>query len=398
MSSTPDPRTNEVRNMKLLGQADLDGAADGMHVNVKDGHAYFGHQGNGGTSIFDVRDPREPRLVNQIPAPPNTHSHKVQVLGDTLLVNRERMQEKLGGTFQRPWVAGLSIFDVSVPARPLELAFWPCAARGVHRTAFWSEPYAYVTAGASDFDYQILMVLDLSDRADPKEVARWWIPGMRRDEAGQRTWGPDRVAKFHHGVPFGDRLYTGWWDLGMVILDISDPTDPTMVSRLDLHSADGPSHNTHSAHPLPGRDALVTTDESIVGNYCNIHEGGKEFHARIVDISDEKNPRVISRFPFPEDDYCHCARGGRLGPHNIHEMRPGSFQDDSLVFMTWFNGGLRVYDVSDLENPSEVARFVPAAPEGRSSSQVNDVYVDGDGLVYATERYGGGLYILELDL
>jgi hypothetical protein len=42
-----------------------------------------------------------------------------------------------------------------------------------------------------------------------------------------------------------------------------------------------------------------------------------------------------------------------------------------------------------------VADFVPPAPPGRSSIQFNDVLVGGDGLVYAPDRYTGGLYIIE---
>jgi len=38
---------------------------------------------------------------------------------------------------------------------------------------------------------------------------------------------------------------------------------------------------------------------------------------------------------------------------------------------------------------------VPEAPPGRSSIQFNDVLVAADGLVYVTDRFTGGLYILE---
>jgi hypothetical protein len=56
---------------------------------------------------------------------------------------------------------------------------------------------------------------------------------------------------------------------------------------------------------------------------------------------------------------------------------------------------LRVVDISDATAPREVAYFVPPAPPGRSSIQFNDVLVGADGLVYATDRYTGGLYIIE---
>lgn len=389
----------DAAGVTFLGHTDLGGAGDGMQVMTKDGYAFFGHQGRGGTTIIDVRDPREPRPVGNLPAPPNTHSHKVQILGDTLLINREQLPAKLGGRSDEPWAAGLSVFDVSNPLSPREIAYWAAGARGVHRTSYWSEPYAYVTAGSTDFAQQILVVLDLSDPERPREAARWWLPGMRNDEHELRTWGPDREVKLHHAVPWGDRLYSGWCDLGFAVHDISSPTSPQLIAHVELDDVDGPSSRTHSVQPLPDRNALVVTDEAVLGDYCHIHTpGSPEFHARIIDVEDETRPAVISRFPYPDMQYCHCSRRGRLGPHNIHEMRPGSFLSSSLVFMTWFNGGLRIYDTTDLANPREVGHFVPPAPPGRSSSQVNDVFVDADGLIYLTERFGGGLYILELNL
>jgi hypothetical protein len=47
-----------------------------------------------------------------------------------------------------------------------------------------------------------------------------------------------------------------------------------------------------------------------------------------------------------------------------------------------------------------VAYHVPAAPRGSRAGavQINDVFVDERGVVYAVDRFAGGLYVLELDL
>ncbi|MPZ59841.1 MAG: hypothetical protein GEU93_00820 [Propionibacteriales bacterium] len=377
-------------NLRLVGHCDLDGAGDGMHINLHRGYAFFSHMGNTGTSIVDVRDPEDPRLVGRIPAPPNTHSHKVQIVDDVLLVNRERLPPGLGGSAVRPWAAGLSVYDVGDPRNPREIGYWACGGKGVHRMTYWSAPYAYVAGGASDVDDQFLMVVDFSDPARPVEVGRWWYEGMHQGERASRSWGDDRTVKFHHGIPRGDRLYGGMWDAGLVILDISDPTAPTLVSLLDLDSVDGPSRCTHTGHPIPGRDLLVVTDECTVDD-CK----GIEFRARLVDISDEKNPTVVSRLPTPPGDF--CSHGGRFGPHNVHEMRPGSWQSSHLVHVTWFNAGLRVFDVTDEHDPREIAYYVPKAPAGHPAIQLNDLTVDEDGLIYVSDRFAGGLYIFELD-
>ena len=76
-------------------------------------------------------------------------------------------------------------------------------------------------------------------------------------------------------------------------------------------------------------------------------------------------------------------------------MRPGSYQDANTVFLTYFNAGIRIYDVSDATDPKEIAHHVPPAPSGQSTIQLNDLTVDADGLIYASDRYTGGLYIFE---
>jgi hypothetical protein len=38
---------------------------------------------------------------------------------------------------------------------------------------------------------------------------------------------------------------------------------------------------------------------------------------------------------------------------------------------------------------------VPPPVPGRGAPQSNDLYVDTDGLIYMTDRYGGGLDVIE---
>src|SRR5262245_28904755 len=107
----------EALNMRLVGQTNLNGHGDGMHVNLKDGFAFVGHMGESrvGTSVVDVSHPTRPRVVTQLETPPGTHSHKVQVVGDVLLVNYERSPFEPRA---ESWQGGLKVFDVSSPAQP----------------------------------------------------------------------------------------------------------------------------------------------------------------------------------------------------------------------------------------------------------------------------------------
>ena len=132
---------------------------------------------------------------------------------------------------------------------------------------------------------------------------------------------------------------------------------------------------------------MIVTDEQLTRWI------GVQRHAWVVDISNEEAPRVISELPIPPGP--RHNEGLRWGPHNVHEMRPGSFSDPNLIYLTYFSGGLRAYDITDPYHPVEVAHLIPPAPAGRDSIQLNDVTATADGLVYVTDRHGDGLYIVD---
>ena len=376
-----------AQGMELVGHSDLGGRGATMGIQVVDGIAYVGHMGTDGasTSVVDVRDPSQPRLIRQLEPPPGTRSHKVQAVGNTLIVNCER--NPWGGADGGPsesWTGGLKVYDISDRTDPVEVGFLPFPGKGVHRMSFTEGHLAYMSASDDGFSDQFLAVVDLSDPSAPVEAGRWWMPGMREGETP--TWSDDRHAKLHHALIRGDRAYAGWWDLGVVILDISDLDDIRLVSHLPL--GDEVSKNTHTVMPMPGRDVLIVTDEALADRCQELQKV-----ARVVDISDETAPAVVATLPIPQGDY--CDRGGRFGPHNVHEMRPGSFRSDSIVHMTYFNAGVRVFDVTDASAPQEVASYVPAHDDADGPPpQLNDIFVDADELVYVTERYRQGLFIL----
>ncbi len=86
-----------ARNVRRLGHLDLPGAGQ---VTVAGGYAYVGHipnKQNLGTSIVDISDPKNPRLVATVTLDdPASHSHKVRVAGDLMVVNHERNPTPVG--------------------------------------------------------------------------------------------------------------------------------------------------------------------------------------------------------------------------------------------------------------------------------------------------------------
>jgi len=80
-----------------LGHLDLPGAGQ---VTVAGHYAYVGHipnKQNLGTSIVDIADPANPRLLATVTLDdPASHSHKVRVAGDLMVVNHERNPTPIG--------------------------------------------------------------------------------------------------------------------------------------------------------------------------------------------------------------------------------------------------------------------------------------------------------------
>ena len=70
-------RPEEANNVKLIGHSDLNGWGDTMQMEVRGKWCYIGASGLGpngheGTTIVDVEDPANPKVVAQLPAPPAT--------------------------------------------------------------------------------------------------------------------------------------------------------------------------------------------------------------------------------------------------------------------------------------------------------------------------------------
>ena len=365
--------------LRLVAHHDLGGFGDGMQV-IRDGDAlYVGHFGPSGmgTSILDVADPARPRLVTQWPAPPRTHTHKVQVAGGLLLVNHEKFPYREAMT--EPFPAGLAVYRLADPLRPERIAFWPSGGRGVHRVVWTGGRYAHMSAIPDGFRDRIWLVLDLADPAHPSEAARWWWPGQREDE--QPSWPAGERYAAHHALTAGDRAYLGYDDAGLVVLDVSDFTRPRQVAGLQWEGG-----STHTCLPLPGRGLVVATDEQVTDGP---HAPRRSI--RVIDTS-ASAPAVLAECPHPAG-FDHLPL--RFGAHNLHENQAGSYRSERLVFATYFSAGVRVYDLADPAHPVEVAHWIPQPPPGKPVAQLNDLFVEDSGLVWVTDRVGGGLYVLE---
>jgi hypothetical protein len=151
---------------------------------------------------------------------------------------------------------------------------------------------------------------------------------------------------------------------------------------------------THTVLPLFERGLIVVTDECTSPTSADWPK-----LIWILDARAEGNPIPISTCPIPDAD-AFTSRG-RFGAHNIFENTPvpTAWHSEDIIIGTFFNGGLRAFDISNPYQPKEVGLFVPATPPLSASGtiQLNDVFVDERAIVYTVDRQSGGLYTLEID-
>src|ERR671918_3111043 len=255
MATNGKPPVGVSHKIRQIGRMDLPG---GGSVVVENGYAYVGHiEPPHGTSIIDVRDPKNPKLVSQLEVPDGIHSHKVRVYGDVMLINYERYKTK-----NEPQ-GGLKVFDISDRTKPREIAFFKAAAKGVHRFTFDGR-YAYLSPHMEGYVGNIALILDLKNPEKPEEVGRWWMPGQWTAGGETPTWN-GRDHRCHHPIRLGNRLYVSYWHGGFVILDIEDMKKPRFVSGLDWSPPF--ASPTHTALPVPfplmGRRILLVADEDV---------------------------------------------------------------------------------------------------------------------------------------
>jgi len=386
-------------NTRLVGYHDLNGHGDGMQLLKVGQYVYVAHLGEHdmALSILDCTDPSAPRLLRQLPHPPNTHSHKVQIAGNVLIQNRERpyFAQKGGGGARHE--AGIVTYDISDPTDPRPLGRYDVEGKGVHRMWCVDGRYAHVSSSWPGYHENVYLILDVSDPAHPEKVGLWHIPGTGPDDAEGWDLAPGLHAYVHGVIPEGDRAYVSCVDGGVAIVDISDLAHPRTISRINWMPPFG--GYAHTALPLPGRGLVIGVCESVKDT-CE-EDGDKRIW--VIDVRHERQPVTISTFPRPVPppgspwpDY--CQRPQRFGPHNVHEHRPHyGYRNEYLLFATYYNAGLRVVDLRNPFRPEEVGYFVPPAPPGQAAPQTNDVYVDEDRLIYLTDRHNGGLYVVEYE-
>jgi hypothetical protein len=344
--SPPAPQASS-QNVEVLGHA-YPGPGTFGDVYGHRGHAYLATWvGRGclsnGVYVYNLHNPREPELVSRFadaasdPTLVRTWTEKVivkhvstpQFTGDLAVVTFQTCS----GTADRLNPAifrGFGLYDVTDPAHPTKLALY-ATERGLNRGSheIWLQQvghraYVYTavinsedrTAGEkADF-----RIIDVTDPTAPLQVGQW---GAMADLG--RLASP---AEFVHSVitnAQATRAYLSYWDLGTIILDISNPASPVYLGRTNAPA-------THSAAIARGGNLLIETHEIEAGV------------PTLYDITDPANPVRLSDFVI--DGYQFDT---------VHDPKIAG----GTAYFSWYSLGVVLADISRPAEPRFLAQFVP---------------------------------------
>jgi hypothetical protein len=284
---------------------------------------------------------------------------------------------------------GIRNYDITDPMKPIMLQEYNTGEKGngTHHNFYDGGQYAILDCGWDDqlrlenlqrpFSNAI-MIVDMSDPANVKEVSKWWVPGQRLGEeeeykkykfAGDHTsWTGNHGAltllkRIEDGGAIG---YGGFGAFGMYAMDLSDPKHPKPLGHTQYEFDTFGTIPFHTCLPIlpdpahPQLAGMMACTHEAVEADCR-----ENYHTPyMVDIRDPKNPKIVGMFPrpvapegAPYSDFCFAR--GRFGSHNTQCLvQPGTSRANFMA-MTWFNAGVRIFDISNPREPKEVAYFVP---------------------------------------
>ena len=427
-------------NMAVVGQHDLGGRGFNADVWVHDSVAYVGQWGfidwatgndrfcptgpDSGVAVIDVHNPATPTGIATLRNPTGTSAEDVAVYTAPFgpMAGRDiaavGIQVCGGSRYDENLQRGLQLFDVTIPASPVELALLDsgCCTRGVHEFEVQHRPdlglgrtFAYASVPTSRYPDDLspsgvrdelgrgdFRLFDITDPANPFEVSDWGV----QDAGGPWSEGQgcDADANYGHSAEptaDGKAVFVSYWDSGFIKLDLTDPANPVMVGRTVYPpEADG---DAHSSQYDEARGLLFTADEDF-GKACGPATEPGFGYMRVYDYSNPAAPVQIGEYRTPNSSGTADRAGGDYTIHN-------NLIVGTDVYVAWYSDGVRVVDASDPTHPVEVAYFVPPAgqnpvkPSQRgvltNTAQVWGVMVDeATGLIYATDM-NTGLWILE---
>ena len=236
-------------------------------------------------------------------------------------------------------------------------------ARIGHESGFSPDGKTFYAAGTA---FEAITAVDVTDPKQPHAIWQGNVTshGMTLSPDGKRAYIAD---------PGGE----------MLILDVSEiqarkaSPQAREVSRLTWKSASIPQN----ALPFTrdGKPYVLEFDEYTQGT-TGVGDTNAVGAGRIIDIADERAPRVVANLRLqinqPAEHAAASSDPGALSPvqgYAAHYCSLSSEVDPTVVACSFITSGLRVFDISDLLHPKEIAYYVaPTQPRAENGFMASD--------------------------
>jgi hypothetical protein len=332
----------EAENMTLV--AEWAGSGDDrwdhdVTINVRHlGTLVYAARGSDGLRIVDLADPGQPVDRGHLAA-------KFPREGE--YYNDVKVAESADGkvyAYLASNLRGVVVIDVSDPDAPVEVTTFPAPPLGgggvnVH-TLFIEGERLY----AANTTMGGLEVHDIADPARPALLGTFVHPDV------------GTLGGFVHDLFVQDGVaYLNYWNLGLVVVDASEPAQPVEVGVFD----DYERRTSHSNWVTEVGDRRVA-----------IH-GDEDFdaHVRIVDVD-----------PDSQTAFAEIGAYQTRAPVSVHNIMAVG----ELALVTYYQDGLRVLDLADPTSPAEIAHF--ASWPGNQPGYGRSFYEGAIGVDYDAER------------
>ena len=349
-----------ICNLKLLG---TEGATGGFKVEryVDDaGHECafydtalvfptnvpYASESTPGTAVLDMSDPRNPVRTDTLVTLAMQSPH------ESLLVNERRglLAAVAGNPGTYPGV--VDIYSVKQDCRHPELLSSTLTGFFGHESGFTTDGKTY---WSTSLFTNTITAIDVSDPRAPRTLF-----------TGNET---------SHGLSLskdGNRAYLAALRGGLTILDVSEiqarkPNPQTsVVAKLTWPELTIPQNQEPVV--IDGRPYLVETDEFATenpGGPIPVGNGPVVGAARIIDISNEREPSVISNIRLavhePENREAIAQDPGASSAgqgYAAHYCGVPRRVDPRIVACSMIASGLRVFDIRNPRRPREIGYFV----------------------------------------
>jgi hypothetical protein len=318
--------------------------------------------GSAGVAVLDMSNPSHPVQTDTLTTTPMLSPH------ESLNLNARRglLAAVNGNLATEPGF--FSIYDVHNDCRhPVLDANGPYARYG-HESAFSADGNTFYATSTA---LKSITAIDVTNPTAPHAIWQGSIfaHGMSMSDDGNRAYIADPGTN-QASDTVGNLLIL---DTSQIQARKPNPTTRE-ISRLTWHAASIPQNAipfTENGHPY-----LLEIDEY---NNQTLKFGGDPNlvgAARVVDISDETKPFVVSNLRLQVDqpaDHAAAAAAQDPGTGNPAQGYAGHYcnvsteVDPKVVACSFIASGLRVFDISDIVHPKEIGYYV-APPQPRSEN------------------------------